>query len=228
MTIFAGSLIDEDIEFDAQPPAARGGARVLVIACGAIAREVLAVVRLNAWTHVTLRCLPGKLHNTPQLIAERVDAKLEGAAREGWDAIFVAYGDCGTGGALDRVLERYPGVARLPGDHCYAFFAGVDAWLAMHEAEPRTFYLTDFLCRHFDRFVVQGLGLDRHPELLNDYFGNYVRLVYLAQSNDDELVERAREAAAFLRLSFEMRSTGFGDLQRALEQAVTGARRWRN
>src|SRR5262249_14804790 len=114
------------------------------------------------------------------------------------------------------------GVDRLPGDHCYAFFAGVDGWLAMHEAEPRTFYLTDFLCRHFDRLVVRGLGLDRHPELLEDYFGNYVRVVYLAQFDGDELVARAQDAAAFLGLSFEMRRTGYGDLQPALERAVSG------
>src|SRR5262249_5021974 len=136
---------------------------------------------------------------------------------------FVAYGDCGTGGRLDRVLERHPGVERLPGGHCYAFFAGVDAWLAMHDAAPRTFYLTHFLCRHFDPVVVRGLGLDRPPELLNDYFRNYVRLVYLAQSTDDALLERAREAAAFLRLSFEVRRTGYGDLRPALERVVTAA-----
>jgi hypothetical protein len=221
MTISAASLIDEHIDSDATASSATG--RVLVIACGAIAREVLAVIRLNGWTHVTLRCLPGTLHNTPQLIADRVAAKLDQAGAEHWGTVFVAYGDCGSGGALDRVLERHPGVERLPGDHCYAFFAGVDAWLAMHEAEPRTFYLTDFLCRHFDRFVVRGLGLDRHPELLRDYFGNYVRLVYLAQSPDDELVRRARGAATFLGLSFEMRRTGYGDLRPALERAVAGA-----
>ena len=222
MTISTGSLIDDAVDFDAARSAGPGP-RVLVIACGAIAREVLAVIRLNGWTHVTLRCLPGVLHNTPQLIADRIDAKLQQAQRERWDGIFVAYGDCGTGGKLDRLLERHPAVERLPGDHCYAFFAGVDTWLAMHEAEPRTFYLTDFLSRHFDRLVVRGLGLDCHPELLDAYFGNYVRLVYLAQSNDDVLVERARDAAAFLRLSFEMRRTRFGDLQPALERAVTGA-----
>ncbi len=222
----SASLIEEAIEFEPRPAAAPGGPRVLVVGCGAIAREVLAVVRLNGWTHVTLRCLPGKLHNTPQLIADRVEAKLRRAEAERWDAVFVAYGDCGTGGALDRVLERHPGVGRLPGDHCYAFFAGVDAWLAMHEAEPRTFYLTDFLCRHFDRFVVQGLALDRHPELLSDYFGNYVRLVYLAQSKDMKLVARAREAARFLGLSFEMRHTGFGDLRTALERVAGDKSPW--
>jgi hypothetical protein len=197
--------------------------RLLVIACGAIAREVLAVVRLNGWSNVTLRCLPGRLHNTPQWIAGRVDDKLrEAEAEGGWDRVFVAYGDCGTGGALDRVVDAH-GVQRLPGDHCYAFFAGVDDWLEMHEAEPRTFYLTDFLCRHFDAFVVRGLRLDEHPELLPAYFGNYVRLVYLAQTDTPALRAKAQEAAAYLGLSLEVLPTGYGDLRPALERqaAVT-------
>jgi len=201
-----------------------GGPRLLVIACGAIAREVLAVVRLNRWANVTLRCLPGKLHNTPAWIAGRVDAKLrEARAEGGWDGIFVAYGDCGTGGALDRVLDEH-GVERLPGDHCYAFLAGVGDWLAMHDAEPRTFYLTDFLCRHFDRFVVRGLRLDEHPELLGDYFGNYVRVVYLAQTRDPALARRAADAAAYLGLALEVRHTGLGDLRPALERAAAAPR----
>lgn len=195
---------------------------VLVVACGAIAREVLAVIRMNGWRHVTLRCLPGKLHSTPREIAGRVAAKLDEAAAEGRFArTFVAYGDCGTGGALDRALEGR-GVERLPGDHCYAFLAGVGDWLAMHEAEPATFYLTDFLCRHFDRLVVRGLRLDEHPELLADYFGNYRRLVYLAQTEDPELVALAHEAAAFLGLPLEVVPTGLGDLRPALE-AFAGA-----
>jgi hypothetical protein len=198
-----------------------GGPLLLVIACGAIAREVLAVIRLNGWSNVTLRCLPGKLHNTPQWIAGRVDAQLRRAEAEGgWDRVFVAYGDCGTGGGLDRVVDAH-GVERLPGDHCYAFFAGVDRWLAMHDAEPRSFYLTDFLCRHFDRFVVKGLRLDEHPELLGDYFGNYVRLVFLTQTGDPWLLERAREAAEYLGLELEVVRTGLGDLRPALERAAT-------
>jgi len=205
-----------------------GGARgLLVIACGAIAREVMAVIRLNGWSNVTLRCLPGKLHNTPQWIAGRVDERLREAEAEGrWERVFVAYGDCGTGGALDQVVAAH-GAQRLPGDHCYAFFAGVDDWLAMHEAEPRTFYLTDFLCRHFDRFVVQGLRLDEHPELLPAYFGHYVRLVYLAQTHTPALHRKAGEAAAYLGLSLEVRHTGYGDLRPALEReaaAVGGDR----
>jgi hypothetical protein len=199
--------------------AGSGTGRVLVLACGAIAREVLAVIRLNGWDQVELRCLPGKLHNTPPEIARRVDETLH-AVGDRYERVFVAYADCGTGGALDRVLQAH-GVERLPGAHCYQFFAGHDTWLAMHEAEPRTFYLTDFLCRHFDRLVVHGLGLDEHPELLPVYFGNYVRLVYLAQTDDSALVEGARRAAAHLGLEFEVRRTGLGDLRAALERFAT-------
>jgi Protein of unknown function (DUF1638) len=207
--------LDDEVLFEAS--ATTPGPSLFVLACGAIAREVLWAIELNGWDHVTLRCLPGKLHNTPGAIPARVDERLRQAQESGrYDATFVAYADCGTGGALDRVLDRH-GVERLPGDHCYAFFAGVQDWLAMHEAEPRTFYLTDFLCRHFDRLVVRGLRLDEHPELLPAYFGNYVRVVYLAQTEDPELVERARDAAAFLGLDLVVQRTGLGDLQPALE-----------
>ena len=197
---------------------------MLIVACGAIAREVLAVIGLNGWTHVTLRCLPGKLHNTPRQIAGKVDVKLTEAEASGtYDAMFVAYGDCGTVGALDAVCAAH-GVERLPGDHCYGFFAGVDAFAAMHEDNPFTFYLTDFLCKHFDRLVVQGLKIDTHPELLPMYFGNYQRLVYLSQTDDPALVEQGRAAAAFLGLAFEHRPSGYGDLRPSLETFVGAAR----
>jgi hypothetical protein len=212
-------LLDDEVAFDAAASTGPGG-RVLVVACGAIAREVLAVIDLNGWTHVTLQCLPGKLHNTPREIAGKVDEKLAAAEASGlFDAMFVAYGDCGTAGALDDVVAAH-GVDRLPGDHCYGFFAGVDAFAEMHEDNPFTFYLTDFLCRHFDRLVVQGLKLDSHPELLPMYFGNYRRVVYLSQTEDAALVERGREAAAFLGLEFEHRPSGYGDLRPSLERFV--------
>lgn len=216
-------LLDDEAVFEAAERDGRSG-RVLVVACGAIAREVLAVIQLNGWTHVTLQCLPGKLHNTPREIAGKVDAKLTEAEASGaYDAMFVAYGDCGTAGTLDVVCAAH-GVDRLPGDHCYGFFAGVDAFAAMHEDDPFTFYLTDFLCRHFDRLVVQGLRIDTHPELLSMYFGNYRRLVYLSQTDDPTLVERARAAAAFLGLAFEHLPSGYGDLRPALETFAGAAR----
>jgi Protein of unknown function (DUF1638) len=216
-------LLDDEVTFAPPADAGAAGGRLLVIACGAIAREVLAVIRLNGWTHVTLQCLPGKLHNTPKRIAAAVEAKLRDAEASGrFDDVFVAYADCGSAGALDAVLEEH-GVERLPGDHCYGFFAGVDAFAAMHEANPYTFYLTDFLCRHFDRLVVQGLKIDAHPELLPVYFGNYRSLVYLSQIDDPALVERGKAAASFLGLAFEHLRTGYGDLQPSLETFVGGA-----
>jgi len=181
-----------------------------VLACGAIAREVLTLIELNDWTHVDLRCLPAQLHSRPERIPAAVDAKLTELAGR-YERVFVAYADCGTGGALDPVLERH-GVERLPGAHCYGFLAGNDAWDAMQDEEPATFYLTDFLARHFDALVVRALKLDTHPELLSLMFGNYRRLVYLAQTDDPELDRRAEEAAEFLGLDYERVRTGYGEL----------------
>lgn len=191
---------------------------MLVLACGALAREVLAVVRLNGWQNVTVRCLPAKLHSRPQLIAPAVDEKLRSLAGR-YERVFVAYADCGTAGELDKVLDLH-GVERLPGAHCYGFLTGNDAWEELHDAEPATFYLTDFLARHFDALVIRGLGLDRHPELLADYFGNYRRLLYLAQTDDDDLRARARAAAERLGLTYEERRTGYGDLVPSLTRFV--------
>ena len=203
---------DEERVFEAERP------EVLVIACGAIAREVLAVIRLNGWENVTVRCLPAKLHSRPERIPSAVDAKLR-ELRDSYDRVFVAYADCGTGGELDAVLAHH-GVERLPGDHCYGFLTGNEAWLELHDAEPATFYLTDFLARHFDSIVIRGLGLDRHPELLSQYFGNYTRLLYLAQTEDEDLRARARQAAERLGLAYEERRTGYGDLVPSLQRFV--------
>lgn len=207
-------LLDAEHAFEAERP------EVLVLACGAIAREVLAIRELNGWTHVTVRCLPGKLHSTPERIAPAVDAKLR-ELKDRYERVFVAYADCGTAGALDRVLAAH-GVERLPGAHCYGFFAGHEEWLRLHEAEPATFYLTDFLARHFDALVVRALKLDRHPELKEQLFGNYRRVLYLAQTDDPELLERARSAADYLGLAFERRRTGYGDLLTSLTRFVDG------
>jgi hypothetical protein len=189
----------------------------LLIACGALAREVLALIRLNGWSHLELSCLPADLHNTPQRIPEAVRGRIR-RARPRYQRIFVLYGDCGTGGALDRVLAE-EGVERLPGPHCYAFYSGVDAFLAQAEAEPACFYLTDYLAGHFERLVIQGLALDRHPELLPLYFGNYRKLVYLAQAPDPQLELKAKAAALRLGLAYEHRPTGYGDLRDFLRRA---------
>lgn len=209
-------LVATEVVFDAPAAPRDERPRVLVLACGAIAREVLALRELNGWSHVELRCLPAQLHSTPALIPGAVDAKLT-ELRGRYDEMFVGYADCGTAGALDVVLERH-GVGRLPGAHCYGFLAGNDVWHALQDDDPATFYVTDFLARHFDALVWRGLGLDRHPQLLPDYFGNYRRLVYLAQTDDDELTTRARRAADRLGLAFERRRTGYGDLAPALER----------
>ena len=198
------------------------GRGTLVIACGALAREIEALRRANGWTGFDLTCLPPELHNRPERIAPAVRELLE-ARRGEYRRIFVAYGDCGTGGRLDALL-RAEGIERLPGAHCYEFFAGSSAFAALAEEEPGTFYLTDFLTRHFERLVVRELGLDRHPELGQEYFRNYRRVVYLSQAPSAELLERARRIAAQLGLSFEHRHTGFGELGTRLE-AVAAADR---
>ncbi len=191
---------------------------VLLIACGALAHEIVAIQRANGWEHISVQCLPAELHNRPERIPEAVRAKIR-AGRECFEHIFVAYADCGTGGLLDAVLAE-EGVERIPGAHCYEFFAGPRLFQALSEAEAGTFYLTDFLARHFERLVIRGLGLDRHPELAPLYFGNYRRLVYLAQVDDPELLARARQAAARLGLAFQHRLTGYGELERVLVSVV--------
>lgn len=195
--------------------------RVLVIACGALAREVTALKRANGWSAVDVTCLPPELHNRPERIPAAVAEAIR-EARSGYRQIFVAYADCGTGGALDRVLAAEQ-VERLPGAHCYEFFATSAAFEALHDAEPGTFYLTDFLVRHYERLVKVGLGLDRHPELAGQYFGNYRRVVHLVQVPDAELARRAAAIAAELGLAYEERRTGYGDLATKLGDVVRRA-----
>jgi hypothetical protein len=182
-----------------------------ILACGALARELTAIVARNNLVGVRIACLPAKLHNRPQLIPELVRRKIH-RLRDLGAPVFCAYADCGTGGELDRVLAE-EGVERLPGAHCYAFYAGIAAFDALHEEEPGTFYLTDYLARHFDTLIVKGLALDRHPELFDDYFRNYRRLVYLAQSPTPDLMRRAEHAATFLKLPLVVRETGYGLLE---------------
>ena len=198
----------------------------LVIACGALAHEIVALRRLNAWPHMDVQCLPADLHNRPREIPDAVRAKIR-ANRGKYTSMFVAYADCGTGGLLDVVL-RDEGVARIPGDHCYEFFAGSAAFAEMAEAEPGTFYLTDFLLTHFDRLIMHGLGIDRHPELLPMYFGNYRRLIYMAQVEKPGMVEAGERAAERLGLAFETRFTGYGELQTSLQRASEGVIFWQN
>ena len=185
--------------------------RLLVIACGMIAREVLAVKEQLKLDHLDLTCLPAEFHFYPDRIAPAMDKAIEKAKAEGYSNIFVGYADCGTGGLLDRVLEKH-GVERMAGPHCFAFYQGMDAYAKVADDDMMSFYMTDFLCRQFDAFFMKPLGLDKHPELIKDYFGNYEKLVYIAQTDDPELDKVAEKAAALLGLAYERRSTGYGDL----------------
>ncbi|HET9202885.1 MAG TPA: DUF1638 domain-containing protein [Acidimicrobiia bacterium] len=194
--------------------------RLLVIACGALAREIRDVIDMSAFDRVDVECLPAILHNTPDSIPAAVEGRLD-AAEGRYRSVFVAYADCGTGGLLDRVLEKR-GIQRLPGAHCYEFYATGPRFAALHGREPGTFYLTDFLTRHFDRLVWSGLGLDRWPELRDDYFGNYRRLVYLSQVESEAMIEVARDASARLGLEFEHRHVGYGDLATTLVEVTQG------
>lgn len=198
-------------------PAVHGSgrrARLLVIACGAIARELIDVARLHHLEDVEVTALPAELHNRPQEIPARVRERID-AARGRYDRIVVGYADCGTGGLLDRVCEE-EGVTRLPGAHCYELFAGRQAFADLQDDEPGTFYLTDYLVRHVDPLIFDGLGIAAHPELLSVYFGNYRRVVYLAQTDDPDLDRRARDAAGRLGLAYERRLVGTGELTQAL------------
>jgi hypothetical protein len=184
--------------------------KTLVIACGALAREIGAIVEANGLDHIELTCLPAILHNRPEKIAPGVRALIRDN-RGRYARIAVAYAECGTQGALDAVCAE-EGVERIPGPHCYAFYTGAEAFLARGDADMDAFYLTDFIARQFDSFVMEPLGLDRHPELRDAYFGNYRRLVYLAQTEDAALEAKARDAAERLGLAYEKRVTGYGDL----------------
>ena len=192
---------------------ARSG-RVLLIACGALAHEILALKSANGWTHLDLQCLPAKLHLWPEKIIPAMEAAVA-EARGRYETIFVVYADCGTGGLLQAACDRL-GVEMVEGPHCYAFFEGNDTFLARSETEFTAFYLTDFLVRQFDAFVWKPMGLDRHPELRDMYFGNYTKLVYQAQVNDPVLDLKAQDCAVRLGLEYERRFTGYGDLAATL------------
>ncbi|MEY3596153.1 MAG: hypothetical protein RL543_106 [Pseudomonadota bacterium] len=185
--------------------------KTLVIACGALASELLDAIRLNHWTHMDVTCLPAIWHNRPEKIPEGVRAKIR-KNRANYDHILCLYGDCGTGGLLDRVLEE-EGVERIDGPHCYAFYMGEPQFDAAMDEEIGTFFLTDYLVRHFDRLIIQGLGLDRYPQLIGDYFGHYKRIVYLAQTHDAVLERKAAKAAERLGLSLVIRQTGISGIE---------------
>ena len=191
---------------------------VLVIACGALVREITELKQRYGWDHLDLKCLDAKLHMRPALIPARLRDMIQ-KYKDDYDEIFVAYADCGTTGGIDAVIEA-EGIKRLPGAHCYQFFAGSERFAALSEAEPGTFYLTDFLAQHFDQFVTRPLKFEQHPELRDAYFGNYKKLVYLSQKNDPALILAAEKAAQKLELEFEHVQVGYGELETGLRNAA--------
>lgn len=192
--------------------------KVRVIACGMIAREVIAINEQLGFDHIDLKCLPAEYHHHPEHIAPEMDKAITRAREDGFEHVFVGYADCGTGGELDKVCIKHD-VERISGPHCFSFYMGNQQFAEADEDYLTTFFITDFLARHFDTFMKRPLGLDKHPELLPMYFGNYTRALYIAQTEDAELEANARDAAKFLGLAYEYRFTGFGDLTDAISAA---------
>ncbi len=207
-------MLPSDRDLTEKGLARQGSGSVLLLACGALAREILAIRDANGWTHLDLHCLPADLHLWPDRIPDAVEAAVT-RYRDQYETIFVVYADCGTGGLLQARCDAL-GVEMVAGPHCYAFFDGVEAFASRAEDEMTAFYLTDFLVRQFDAFVWKPMGFDRHPELIPMMFGNYERLIYLAQTDDAALDAKARGCAARLGLAYERRVTGYGDLALAL------------
>jgi len=201
-------------------------ANTLVIACGALAKEIVALRQANGWSHMDVSCLPAELHNRPEKIPAAVREKIQ-RFKGRYAHLFVAYADCGTGGLLDVVLAE-EGVERIAGAHCYEFYAGAAVFEQLAEQEIGTFYLTAFLLRHFERLIVHGLGIDKHPQLLSVYFGNYKKLVYLAQTESGQGRALGQGAADRLGLAFEYRLTGYGELDSSLRQVNEKVIQWQN
>ena len=194
--------------------------RLLIIACGALAHEIIYLQKINRWSSVDLQCLDAELHNQPKLIPQKLRAVID-KHRSQYERIFIAYGDCGTGGEIDRLIKDYgKGIERLPGAHCYSFYAGEERFRQLSEQQLGTFYLTDFLVEHFDRLVIKGLKLDQHRELRDQYFAGYQLVVYLSQRLDEQLLDKARAAAEFLGLAFRHQHCGYGDLETSLHEQV--------
>ena len=198
-------------EFEFKP----GQGKVLLLACGALGREIVDLIERNRWTAFDLQCLPAKWHNTPDRIVPALREKIR-EAKPRYQSIFVLFGDCGTGGDIDT-LRAEEGIERLEGPHCYAFFSGQETFAKTADDDLTAFFLTDYLARHFDKLIWEGLGMDRHPELLPMYFGNYTTIVFLAQTRNEELAKKAMAAAKKLGLAYEYRYTGYGELERDLK-----------
>ncbi|MFD2205998.1 DUF1638 domain-containing protein [Kiloniella antarctica] len=194
----------------------RGKGTTLLIGCGALGREIIDLIKVNKWEHLDVTCLPAKLHHNPQLIPEAVREKIR-TAGDCYEKIYVLYGDCGTGGLLDKVLEEEGDIERIAGPHCFSFFMGNDTFSNSAEDEITTFFLTDYFCRFFDKFVWEALGLDRHEDMLDMVFGNYTKLLFMPQVKDPELEIKAQEIASRLKLKYEYRFCGYGDFETSIK-----------
>ena len=196
----------------------KNGARCLIIACGALAKEILHIRSLNNMDEmIDIQCLPAKLHNTPQQIPALLQEKIR-YYKKYYDHIIIGFADCGTGGLLQKIC-REEGVEFLEGAHCYGVFTGNDAFDYMAGEELGTFYLTDYLTRHFDSLIIKGMGLEKYPEMRDILFSNYTKVVYLAQTNDNELTRKASKCAQYLKLDFKRIYTGYGELNDFIVQA---------
>ena len=207
---------------DSDTGATRPG--TLVLACGALAREIAALRAANDWRDVAVRYLAPELHNRPERIPDAVERVVRETAGD-FARVIVGYADCGTAGGLDAVIARLSEelgveIERIPGVHCYEFYAGSEVFAALSDAEPGTFYLTDFLVRHFERLVIRGLGIDRHPELHAMYFGNYRRVIYLGQKATAADQLAAEAIARRMNLAYEFHLTGYGGLGASLAAAL--------
>lgn len=198
----------------------------LVIACGALAKEITTLIAINQWHQLRVQCIPAKIHNYPEQIPDAVRQIIH-KARPDYKNIFVAFADCGTGGLLDTVIKE-ENIERLEGAHCYEFYAGSETFTKLTEQEPGTFYLTDFLAKHFDRLIITELGISKHPELRDMYFSNYKKLVYLAQTDNPDLANKAKDAARYLNLQYEFKRTNYGGLERGLEKFNESIVQWQN
>lgn len=208
------AVLNDDTLTQSGLPLEQADGKILLIACGALAREILDLRSANGWTHLDLTCLPANLHLYPEKITEAV-TKAVAKHRRDYGQIFVVYADCGTGGLLQAACNEM-GVEMIAGPHCYSFFEGNDRFATLPETEITTFYLTDFLVRQFEAFIIKPMGLDRHPDLRDIYFANYEKLVYQAQTDDPALTAKAKACADRLGLRFERRYTGYGDLETTL------------
>ena len=217
MALTGEDILSDDLLTETGLAPSKAG-RVLLIACGALAHEIVALKRMNGWDHLDLQCLPANLHLWPDRIPAAVEDAVA-AHRGQYDDVFVVYADCGTGGMLQAKCAEL-GVGMVEGPHCYSFFEGNAVFAEKAETEFDAFYLTDFLVRQFDAFVWKPMGLDRHPQLRDMYFGNYRKLVYQAQLDDPALDAKARDCAERLGLAYERRLTGYGDLATTLSRVA--------